>query len=79
MTVPHSPQKQPITGEPPSLAKRYQAVRLLTESHCATLETEDYVVQTMPDVSPAKWHLAHVTWFYETLILEDTGYLQPQF
>jgi ergothioneine biosynthesis protein EgtB len=44
-------------------------VRAFTESLCAPLATEDYVVQSMPDVSPTKWHLAHTTWFFETFVL----------
>jgi ergothioneine biosynthesis protein EgtB len=51
------------------LLQRYAGVRRLTESLCAPLATEDYVVQAMPDVSPAKWHLAHVSWFFETFVL----------
>jgi ergothioneine biosynthesis protein EgtB len=54
---------------PAELAERYAAVRRTTERLCAPLATEDYVVQAMPDVSPAKWHLAHVTWFFETFLL----------
>lgn len=51
------------------LAARFREVRATTESLCAPLETEDYVVQSMPDASPAKWHLAHTGWFFETFIL----------
>jgi ergothioneine biosynthesis protein EgtB len=49
--------------------ERYQEVRHLTEQLCAPLVEEDYVIQSMPDVSPTKWHLAHVTWFWETFLL----------
>jgi ergothioneine biosynthesis protein EgtB len=51
------------------LLARYAAVRRLTERLCEALATEDYVVQAMADVSPAKWHLAHVSWFFETFVL----------
>jgi ergothioneine biosynthesis protein EgtB len=52
-----------------SLNDRYQQVRQLSELICRPLETEDYVIQSMPDVSPPKWHLAHTTWFFETFLL----------
>ncbi len=55
--------------EPARLAGRYRGVRRLTESLCAPLTTEDMVIQSMPDVSPPKWHLAHTAWFFETFIL----------
>jgi ergothioneine biosynthesis protein EgtB len=51
------------------LLRRYVDVRRLTERLCGPLATEDYVVQAMPDASPAKWHLAHVSWFFETFLL----------
>ena len=51
------------------LAAAYRTVRAASERLCDPLVTEDYVVQWMPDVSPAKWHLAHVTWFFETFVL----------
>jgi ergothioneine biosynthesis protein EgtB len=53
-----------------SAAQRYRAVRAFTESLCSGLATEDYVVQSMPDVSPTKWHLAHTSWFFETFLLQ---------
>jgi len=49
--------------------KRYLKVRRQTESLCTPLVPEDYVVQSMPDVSPTKWHLAHTSWFFETFLL----------
>jgi ergothioneine biosynthesis protein EgtB len=49
--------------------QHYYSVRTLTERLVATLEPEDQCVQSMPDASPAKWHLAHTTWFFETLVL----------
>ena len=53
-----------------ALSARYAEVRGLTVALCATLAPEDTVVQTMPDVSPTKWHLAHVTWFWERFVLQ---------
>ncbi|WP_437500538.1 ergothioneine biosynthesis protein EgtB [Sorangium sp. So ce1099] len=64
------------------LRARYDAVRAFTESLCAPLCPEDHVVQSMPDASPVKWHLAHTAWFFETFVLgERAGYapFHPQF
>jgi ergothioneine biosynthesis protein EgtB len=47
----------------------YQRVRQATEALCTPLQTEDYVIQTAPEASPAKWHLAHASWFFETFLL----------
>ena len=52
------------------LLARFHQIRDFTSGLCAGLEPEDYVVQSMPDVSPTKWHLAHTTWFFETFILK---------
>ena len=52
------------------LRDRFHQVRKFTDALCVGLEPEDCVVQSMPDVSPAKWHLAHTTWFFETFILK---------
>ncbi|MGH7617772.1 MAG: DinB family protein [Gemmatimonadaceae bacterium] len=64
---------------PRSLGDRYHAVRQATETLCAPLEVEDYVVSTMSDVSPTKWHLAHTSWFFETFVLApyDAAYASP--
>ncbi len=52
------------------LAERYAQIRHESQRLCEPLETEDYVIQTMPDVSPPKWHLAHTSWFFETFLLD---------
>jgi len=55
--------------EQSSLASRFADVREATERLCIPLLVEDYVVSSMPDVSPTKWHLAHTSWFFETFVL----------
>ncbi len=52
-----------------TLTEQYYRVRLHSEAICRGLETEDYVVQPIADVSPPKWHLGHTTWFWETFVL----------
>ncbi len=52
------------------LAQRYKAVRAYSIALAQPLSAEDCCVQSMPDASPIKWHLAHTTWFFETFILE---------
>jgi ergothioneine biosynthesis protein EgtB len=52
-----------------NLAKQYIKVRSHSVDICNSLQTEDYVVQPVADVSPPKWHLGHTTWFFETFIL----------
>ncbi|WP_207420523.1 ergothioneine biosynthesis protein EgtB [Desertivirga brevis] len=53
------------------LSSSYRDIRKYTEDLCRPLQTEDYVVQPIVDVSPPKWHLGHTTWFFETFILKD--------
>src|SRR5437762_6610601 len=66
-----------------ALRELYRSIRQATENLCEPLETEDYVVQSMPDASPVKWHLAHTTWFFETFLLKphlpDYRPFHPQF
>src|SRR3984893_570459 len=79
-------QESPLSTQSASKAdfvEKYQRVRRFTEQLCEPLATEDYVIQSMPDVSPTKWHIAHVTWFWETFLLLPAlpGYqsLHPQY
>jgi ergothioneine biosynthesis protein EgtB len=66
-----------------TLHARYRKIRQATMDLCSTLEPEDMVVQTIPDVSPTRWHIAHVTWFFETFLLQPglEGYREfhPEF
>jgi ergothioneine biosynthesis protein EgtB len=65
------------------LSDCYKKVRKRTEQICSPLQTEDYVVQPIADVSPPKWHLGHTSWFFETFILKPyfMGYQEfdPQY
>lgn len=65
-----------------TLSKRYQTVRDFTDQIAAPLSAEDCMIQSMPDASPTRWHMAHTTWFFETFILaEQPDYVEfdPQF
>ncbi|HTU57855.1 MAG TPA: DinB family protein, partial [Polyangiales bacterium] len=53
-----------------SVTERFRAVRGFSLALSEPLEAEDFVVQSMPDASPVKWHLAHTSWFFETFVLE---------
>ena len=53
------------------MTEHFTRVRAQTVALCEPLKAEDYVVQPHPDVSPPKWHLGHVSWFFENFILAD--------
>src|SRR5436309_4482824 len=59
----------PARVDSSGLAGAYTSVRRRTESLCEPLMAEDFVLQSMPDASPVKWHLAHTSWFFETFVL----------
>jgi ergothioneine biosynthesis protein EgtB len=77
-----SPSTRPVRHTRPAdptehtLARRFAQVRAQTEALAAPLSAEDCQLQSMPDASPAKWHMAHLTWFFETFILER---FEPEF
>jgi ergothioneine biosynthesis protein EgtB len=60
--------------DPERLAAAFTRVRSLSEAIVAPLQPEDTCIQSMPDVSPTKWHLAHTSWFFETFVLDGPGY-----
>jgi len=63
------PTASSAVDTPADLQARFHAVRRFTEALAEPLSAEDQTVQTMPDVSPTKWHRAHTTWFFETFVL----------
>ncbi len=63
--------KESCSTSKSELLSRYRDVRNFSKKICETLEHEDYVIQTMPEASPTKWHLAHTSWFFETFLLKQ--------
>jgi ergothioneine biosynthesis protein EgtB len=64
----NAPAARPLSRV--ELATRYREVRRQTERLCAPLATDDYQIQSAVETSPPKWHLAHVSWFFETFLLK---------
>ncbi len=63
--------KHQIENFEPDFASLFKETRQYTETLCEPLELEDYVLQPIEDVSPAKWNIAHTTWFFEEMILKN--------
>lgn len=77
MTFPHSALA--LADNQRSLwVETYLGVRQRSEALCVPLSPEDHMIQTRPEASPAKWHLAHVSWFFETFLLKEylAGYAE---
>jgi ergothioneine biosynthesis protein EgtB len=69
MNAPDTMRASPRGIDPSTLGDSYRAVRGATTDLCTPLAVEDYVIQSAPECSPAKWHLAHTTWFFENFLL----------
>ncbi|VTU32406.1 ergothioneine biosynthesis protein EgtB [Variovorax sp. PBL-E5] len=74
---------RPASSAADDLRERFRAVRAESLALTASLSAEDQCIQSMPDASPSKWHLAHTTWFFETVLLQPhaAGYrvFDPRF
>lgn len=70
----------PTENEAADVSGKFSAARARSLQLCEPLKTEDFVVQSMPDASPVRWHLAHTTWFFETFLLRPfvEGYESPE-
>ena len=83
LTFRSSPPAKEVKQTAETLLPQFTAVRQQTEALTAPLNSEDQMVQSCPEASPSKWHLAHTSWFFETFVLSPhlVGYrsLHPQF
>ena len=68
--APHLDRSRDTNSRGATLLDSYRAIRHATMELCRPLATEDFVVQSMPDASPVKWHLAHTSWFFEEFVLQ---------
>src|SRR5271155_1236197 len=64
-------QSVATTAAVSSLLARFKTIRQSTRQLCAPLSPEDLMVQSCPEASPVKWHLAHTSWFFETFVLRE--------
>ena len=71
MTIHPASHQKTRSDDRGNLLNLFKGVRNQSEQLCHSLETEDYQLQSMPDCSPPKWHLAHTTWFFETFVLKQ--------
>jgi len=65
-----------LTGSWPELTELYQRIRDTSTAICSPLQLDDFQIQSIVETSPPKWHLAHVTWFFETFLLT---FFQPDY
>ena len=68
-TAQSSPASAPIDERLARLLARFEEIRAATQALCSGLSAEDCALQSMPDASPVKWHLAHTSWFFETFVV----------
>ncbi len=73
----HPQSSQAAPAFEPQLARFYKEVRHLSMAIAESLSAEDQQIQSMPDASPTKWHLAHTTWFFETMVLARDPRYEP--